>query len=112
MVVPITTKVVSSNPVHGEVYSIQPVPEAQKQCCFALQNFSWSATSGTGTAYPSGAPKFSAAECTDNMYFIQSSDKHNQLIQQGLTCLSCFIVSKIWSTAIKIIYQIFLINLT
>ena len=27
-----------------------------------------------------------AAECPDNIYFIQSSDKHNQLIQQGVTC--------------------------
>ena len=27
-----------------------------------------------------------AAECPDNIYFIQSSDKHNQLMQQGVTC--------------------------
>ena len=31
-------------------------------------------------------------------------------MQQGVTCLSCFIVIKIWSTAIKIIYQIFVYN--
>ena len=51
-----------------------------------------------------------AAECPNNIYFIQSSDKHNQLMQQGVTCLSCFIVNKIWSIAIKIIYQILLYN--
>ena len=42
------------------------------------------------------------------LYFIQSNNKHNQLIQQGVTWLHCFIVNKSWSTAIKIIYQIFL----
>jgi hypothetical protein len=47
----------------------------------------------------------SAVECPDNIYFIQSSDKHNMLMQ-CVICLSCFIVDKIWSTAIKIIYQI------
>jgi len=31
-----------------------------------------------------------AAECSDNINFIQSSDKHNQLMQQGVACLSCF----------------------
>jgi hypothetical protein len=51
-----------------------------------------------------------AAECPDNIYrfLIQSSDKHNQLMQQGVTCWSYFIVPKIWSTAIKIIYQFFI----
>jgi hypothetical protein len=35
-----------------------------------------------------------AAECTDNIYFIQSSDKYNQLImQQGVTC--CIVANKI-----------------
>ena len=51
-----------------------------------------------------------ALECPDNIYFIQSSGKHNQLMQQGVNCLSCFIVNKIWSTAIKIIYQICFYN--
>jgi hypothetical protein len=46
-----------------------------------------------------------AAECLNNIYLIQSSDKHNQLMQQGVTCWSYFIVTKIWSTAIKIIYK-------
>ena len=32
-----------------------------------------------------------AAECPDKICFIQSSDKHNQLMLQGVTCLSCFI---------------------
>jgi len=27
-----------------------------------------------------------AAECPDSIYFIQSSDKHNLLMQQGVTC--------------------------
>ena len=51
-----------------------------------------------------------SAECPNSINCIQSSDKHNQLhvIQQAVICLSCFIVNKIWSTAIKIIYQIFL----
>ena len=44
-----------------------------------------------------------AAECPDNIYLIQSSDKHNQLMQQGVTYWSYFIVTNIWSTAIKII---------
>ena len=53
-----------------------------------------------------------AAECSDNIYLIQSSDKHNQLMQQGVTCWSYFIVTKICFTAIKIIYQFFFITLT
>ena len=28
-------------------------------------------------------------------------------MHQGVTCLHCFIVNKSWSTAIKIIYQMF-----
>ena len=46
-----------------------------------------------------------ATECPDNIYLKQSSDKHNQLMQQGVTCWSYFIVTKMWSTAIKIIYK-------
>ena len=44
-----------------------------------------------------------SAECPNSIYFIQSSGKHNQLhvIQQDVFCLSCFIVNKIWSIAIK-----------
>lgn len=43
---------------------------------------------------------------------MQSSEKHNQIMHQGVNSLSCFIVDKIWSTAIKIIYRIFCITLT
>jgi hypothetical protein len=53
---------------------------------------------------------YSAVECQDNIYFIQSSDKHNMLILQCVICLSCFMIEKIWSTAIKIIYQICFYN--
>jgi hypothetical protein len=52
---------------------------------------------------------FCAAECQDNINFIQSTDKHYQLMQQGVTCLSCFIVNKTCSIAIKIIYQIYML---
>ena len=37
-----------------------------------------------------------AAEYPDNIYFIQSSDKHNQLMQRCVTFLCCFIVNTIW----------------